>query len=178
MEKVYSKTAINLYKSDTGNITNILNDLKVLYVDDENFRNYFALKQFNTNNSTDKKLARYTLFKIESQEEGGNSYDFETDNGTIEHILPESYPASWESEFTEEEFERNVYLLGNLTLLEPSKNNSEAADHPFELKKKVYLTSKYIITSKIDDAEWKPQNIRHRQAHLAKIATSIWRIQY
>jgi hypothetical protein len=61
-------------------------------VSDEDFKNYFLLKQFNTNNSTDKKLVRYTLYKLESQEEGGSLYDFETDNETIEHILPESFP--------------------------------------------------------------------------------------
>ncbi len=85
-----------------------MNDLKGLYVSDEDFKSFFALKQFNTNNSTDKKLARYTLYKLESQEQGGSLYDFELDDGTIEHILPESYPETWHEEFTEEEYERNV----------------------------------------------------------------------
>ncbi len=178
MEKVYSKSAINLFRSETGNVANILSDLRVLYVNDEDFKNYFSLKQFNTNNSTDKKLARYTLYKIEAQEDGGNAYDFETDNGTIEHILPESYPESWQNAFMEEEYERNVYLLGNLTLLEVSKNNIDAANRTFEEKKIIYQTSKYVMTNSISDLHWKPQNVRSRQAHLAKIATSIWKIQY
>ncbi len=178
MEKVYSKAAIKLFRSEKGIISEILIDLKVLYVNDEDFKNYFALKQFNTNNSTDKKLARYTLYKIEAQEIGGTAYDFDSDNGTIEHILPESYPEKWSNDFTEEEFERNVFLLGNLTLLEASKNNKDAADYPFEDKMIVYKTSKYAITNSITDLNWKPQSIRNRQAHLAKIATSIWKIQY
>ena len=62
-------------------------------------------------------------------------FDFETDSGTIEHILPESYPEPWHAEYTEEEFERNVFMIGNLTLLEASKNNKEAADKVFEEKK-------------------------------------------
>ena len=115
MEKVYSKAAINLFKGYANSIDNILNDIKVLYVNDDDFKNYFALKQFNTG-SNDKKLARYTLYKIEAQEIGGNSYDFENDNGTIEHILPESYSEIWQASFTEDEYERNVFLLGNLTL--------------------------------------------------------------
>lgn len=176
MDKVYSKAAINLYKRPIGHIAEILNDVKDLYVSDEEFKNYFALKQF-TPNSNDKKLARYTLYKIEAQV-SGNAYDFETDTGTIEHILPESYPAIWQAEFTEEEYERNVYLLGNLTLLEASKNNKDAADRPFEEKKSVFHRSKYGITNSLNNLQWKPQDIRHRQAHLAKIATSIWRINY
>lgn len=178
MEKVYSRAAINLFKSQSGNVIAVLNDLKVLYVNDDDFKNYFALKQFNTNNSSDKKLARYTLYRLEAQEEGGHAYDFETDSGTIEHILPESYPEEWQLKFTDDNFERNVYLLGNLTLLEGSKNHKEASDKGFVDKKQVYATSKYAITNKIEDLDWTPQNIKARQAHLAKLATSVWKIQY
>ncbi|MGN6352618.1 MAG: DUF262 domain-containing protein [Parafilimonas sp.] len=178
MEKTYSKAAINLYKNQTSTIQDSLLDIKTLYIADEDFKTYFSNKQFNTANSTDKKLVRYTLYKLEAQEESGNAYDFETDNGTIEHILPESYPDQWQVYFTEEEFERNVYMLGNLTLLESSKNNKEASDFDFESKKKIYVTSKYAITSKIQDPEWTSQNIKKRQAHLAKLATAIWKISY
>ena len=178
MEKIYSRAAINLFKGDNDNITEILNSLKPLYVNDEDFKNYFSLKQFNTNNSTDKKLLRYTLYRLEGQEIGGNLYDFETDSGTIEHILPESYPESWHLEFNEEEYTRNVFMLGNLTLLEASKNNKDAADKIFEEKKPIYHTSKFVLTKNIIDPQWTPQNIKSRQAHLAKLATGIWKIQF
>jgi uncharacterized protein with ParB-like and HNH nuclease domain len=178
MEKTYSKAAINLYKGESTNIIAVLNDVKPLYLNDEDFKNYFTLKQFNTNNSTDKKLARYTLYKLESQEDSGSHYDFEIDNGTIEHILPESYPEIWHNDFTEEEFERNVFMIGNMTLLEPIKNSKEAADKDFEEKKKVYATSKYALTKKITDPQWTSQNIKSRQAHLGKLATGIWKIQF
>ncbi len=178
MEKGYSRAAINLYKGESKNIHAVLNEIRTLYVSDEDFKNYFLLKQFNTNNSTDKKLVRYTLYKLESQEEGGSLYDFETDNGTIEHILPESFPENWHNDFTEEEYDRNVFLPGNLTLLEPAKNFKEAADKTFEDKKVIYTTSKYAITKRIDDPQWTSQNIKSRQAHLAKLATGIWKIQF
>ena len=178
MEKVFSKAAINLYKGDIVNIAGVLNELKPLYVNDEDFKNYFSIKQFNTNSTTDKKLARYTLYKLEGQEVGGSFYDFDNDNGTIEHILPESYPDTWHEMFTEEEFERNVFMIGNLTLLEPVKNNKEAADKIFDDKKLVYAGSKYCITQKITDHQWSSQNIKGRQAHLAKLATGIWKIQF
>ena len=178
MEKTYSRAAINLYKGESINITAVLNDIKPLYLQDEDFKNYFSLKQFNTNNSSDKKLARYTLYKLESQEDEGNHFDFEIDNGTIEHILPESYPEVWHNMFTEEEFERNVYMIGNMTLLEPNKNNKEAANNHFEEKKQVYSTSKYTLTRKITDPQWTSQNVKSRQAHLGKLATGIWKIQF
>ncbi|NDW12479.1 DUF262 domain-containing protein [Bacteroides sp. 214] len=178
MEKVYSRAAINLYRNPKPTIQGVLNDLKSIYVDDEKFKHYFSLKQFNTNNSTDKKSLRYTLYNLESQENGGCLYDFDTDKGTIEHILPESYPAIWQTKFTEDEFSKNVYKLGNLTILESSKNNKEAADKDFETKKIIYKTSKYAITKVIDDTEWKLQNINIRQNKFSKLACGIWKIQF
>jgi hypothetical protein len=178
MEKIYSKAAINLYKSENPNIYSVLTDLKDLYVNDEEFKNYFSIKKFITSNSNDKKLLRYTLYKLESQEVNGNQFDFDTDNGTIEHILPESYPAEWSESFSEDEFERNVYMLGNLTLLEGNKNNRDASNKIFDEKKKIYATSKYMITKNITDPQWTAQNIKHRQSHLAKLACSIWKIDF
>ena len=178
MEKVYSKAAINLHNSQNHSIKNTINDLKDLYVNDEDFKKYFELKQFDTNNSNDKKMARYTLYKLESQISDGNLYDYETDKGTIEHILPESYGENWDDFFSKEEYERNVYMIGNLTLLEANKNNKDAANKPFEDKKEVYQTSKYHITNTIDDINWTIAHIKNRQERLAKIATGIWKIQF
>jgi hypothetical protein len=177
MEKVYSKAAIHLYETANFNINSVFNDLKDLNIDDETFRHYFSLKQFNTNNSNDKKILRYTLYKIEAQKNGGTLYDFETDDGTIEHILPESFPKEWHGSFNEEEFEKNVYMTGNLTLLEPAKNNKNAANKSFLEKEKIYETSKYTITNSIKDPQWTPNNIKKRQQDLARIACGIWKIQ-
>ena len=177
MEKIYSRAAINLFKNATPTFISVLNDIKDIYVDDENFKNYFQLKQFNTSNSNDKKLLRYTLYRLEGQELNGSFYDFESDNGTIEHILPESYPEEWKCSFDEEEFERNIYMIGNMTLLEPHKNNNEAANKSFIEKKTIYASSKYVLTNSIDTPDWTPQNIKYRQSHLAKLASSVWKIQ-
>lgn len=176
MEKTYSKAATNLFNNILGNYQTIINDIKTLYLSDDEFKNYFQIKQFKTSNSNDKKQLRYTLYELEKQEVNGGQSDFETDNGTIEHILPESYPESWNTLFSEDEYERNVFLLGNLTLLEPSKNNKDAADASFDHKKRVYATSKYAITNTIDQHTWTPNVIKHRQAHLAKLATAVWKI--
>jgi hypothetical protein len=178
MEKIYSKAAIKLYRQETTTIQSVLQDIRELYIPDEAFRNYFSLKQFNTNNTTDKKLARYTLYKLEAQETGGSLYDFETDTGTIEHILPESYPETYHEQFSEEAFEQHVFLLGNLTLLEPSKNKKEAADKPYKEKVSVFGSSKYALTKSIQYPEWTTSAIRQRQEHMARLATGVWKIQY
>lgn len=176
MEKIYSKVAVKLYTSSQPSYTSTINDLKALYIDDEKFKNYFQLKSFRTTNANERKQLRYTLYKLEGQETNGNHYDFEADNGTIEHILPENYNGEWKDSFSEDEFERNVYMLGNLTLLEPSKNNKDAADKNFEHKKEIYATSKYAITHGITQNTWTPNTVKHRQAHLAKLAAAVWKL--
>lgn len=110
MEKIYSRAAIKLINGNSKSITAILNDIKSLYVHDDEFKNYFSVKQFNTNNSIDKKILRYILYKIESQLNGGADYDFESDKGTIEHILPESYSEPYKVLFSEEEFHKNIFF--------------------------------------------------------------------
>jgi uncharacterized protein with ParB-like and HNH nuclease domain len=175
MEKVYSKAAINLFKNPQPTYQTALNDIRTLYLNDDEFKNYFQIKQFNTTNSNEKKQLRYTLYKLEGQD-GGAFYDFESDAGTIEHILPESYPEIWRESFTEDEYERNLYLLGNLTLLEPVKNNKEAANEDFEHKKEIYSTSKYAITNKINYGSWTPNTLKQRQGQMAKLANAVWKI--
>ncbi len=178
MEKVYSAAAINLFQSATPSINAVLKDLKPIYVGDDDFRKYFELKDFDTDNSTDKKLARYTLYKIEAQYPGGAKVDFENDNGTIEHILPVSHPEAWQENFSDEQFQKNKYKLGNLTLLEASKNNKSAANKSFAEKKEVYAGSKFAMTNQIDADDWTPEKIKHRQAELGKFAAAVWRIQF
>lgn len=176
MEKVYSRVAVKLFHNLQPTATGVVNDLKSIYVDDDSFKSFFQLKQFKTANSNDKKQLRYTLYKLEGQEQGGNQFDYDVDDGTIEHILPESYPLTWHESFSEDEFERNLYMLGNLTLLEPSKNNKQAADHTFDIKKQVYQTSKYALTKQLKQNEWTPNTVKSRQSQLAKLATAVWKL--
>ncbi len=178
MDKIYNKAAIEVYKNkSTMNVTTILNNIKELYISDDDFKNSFEGKTFNTNNNNHKKQARYTLYKLEGQIENGNKYDYLNDSGTIEHILPENLTGDWETIFSEDEHIRNVYKLGNLSLLESNKNR-DIADKAFKEKKLVYAKSKYVITNTIDAFEWNISTLKSRQSKLANIACGIWKIQY
>ena len=137
MEKIYNKASIAVYSSERISSSEILKNLQDLYIDDEIFKNYFKLKSFNTNNSNHKKLARYTLYKLEGQMEQGLKLDYSVDDGTIEHILPENLSQEWENLFSEDEHLRNLYKIGNLTLLESNKNSKEAANCSFEIKQPI-----------------------------------------
>ena len=178
MEKVFNKASINVNHSKNSTVSQIVSSIKDLYVSDEAFKNYFDLKSFNTNNNTNKKLARYTLYKIEGQVPNGNKYDYLTDSGTIEHILPENLTEQWEEFFSEDEHIKNLYKIGNLTLLEPNKNNKEAADHTINIKEPIFKTSKYAITNTISVSEWNTNAIKQRQTDLGKVACGIWKVQF
>jgi len=178
MDKIYNRAAIYVYTNqDTINIATILNKVKDLYITDDDFRNSFEGKVFNTNNNNHKKQARYTLYKLEGQIKNGNKYDYLTDAGTIEHILPENLSEEWEEIFSEDEHARNVYKIGNLTLLEANKNR-DIADKIFQKKKLVYEESRYIITNTIDTLEWSVATVKSRQSRLANIACGVWKVQF
>lgn len=178
MEKTFNKASIKVSNSESNSVLDILKSIKELYVADDSFKNYFELKSFNTNNSANKKLARYTLYKIEGQIVNGNKYDYQIDSGTIEHILPENLTENWEEFFNEDEHIRNLYKIGNLTLLEANKNNQEAKDNTIDLKLPIFQSSKYVLSNTINVSEWNMNAIKHRQSELAKTACSIWKVQF
>jgi hypothetical protein len=176
MEKAYNSTAIKIYNATLTSAAQVIDDLKDLYLNDETFKRYFELKNINTSNSQQKKVVRYILYKIEGQLPGGIKTDYATDDGTIEHILPENVNPHWSEIFDTEEHLRNVYMLGNLSLLESSKNSKEAAQKPFADKLKVYQTSRYALSNRITGTVWNIKMIQYRQAALAKTACGIWKI--
>lgn len=176
MEKAYNKTANKIYNGTFTTANQVIEDLKELYLDDTTFKHSFEIKSLNTSNSQQKKIARYILYKIEGQLPTGIKTDYSTDDGTIEHILPENMDAHWSEQFNDEEHLKNVYMLGNMTLLEPSKNNRDAAQKPFLEKIPVYQTSKYSLSKDITGNDWSIKMIQARQARLAKVACGVWKI--
>lgn len=178
MEKVYNRASISLFKSENPTSRQVIENLRPIYLVDSDFKRYFEHKTMNTNNSTTRKIVRYILYAIEGQLSGGIHTDFETDTGTIEHILPEAYTNEWAEVFSEEEFENSIYRLGNFTLLEAKKNNKEAAAKAFLEKREKYQDSRYALSKMIEALEWTPKMIDHRQVKLASLACGIWKIQY
>jgi uncharacterized protein with ParB-like and HNH nuclease domain len=174
-EKVYNEVCIEIFNKNMLSASAVFNGLKKVYIDDETFKNTFKTKLVNTNSN--KKLARYILYKLEGQYANGHKYDYEIDEGTIEHILPENAKDTWLSIFQVEEIEKFIYRLGNLTLIE-LKKNKEAGDKDFSEKKEIYKDSKYAITSSISTNEWNQRAIAQRQEKMSTIASGIWKVQY
>ena len=172
LEKAYNRTAIKISEGKITTLETIFRELKSIYVPDDNFVSDFTYISVNTRRN--KKLAKYILVNIENHL-SGSDYDYDTGDITIEHILPENPSSEWFDNFPEDEMENFVYRLGNLTLLESTKNR-KVGNEPFFKKVDIYKTSKFQLTSNISFDEWNKETITKRQKYLASLAKQIWRI--
>lgn len=170
-EDVYNKIANSIHENKSVN----LNDFQQVYVPDGNFEDDFKTKQFRRT-SKNHKIVKYLYSKIEKHS-FRNEINSESDNFTIEHILPESADENWGT-FNSEQINRSIYRLGNLALLE-SKLNREAGTKLYTEKKELLKESNIRSTAIIplEYKDWSEDKISARQSELAKIAKTIWRIQ-
>lgn len=179
LEGKYNKASIEVFKGNLSNANQVFNELKSIYVSDENFRSNFSTKILDTNSARNKKLIRYILFSVENQI-AEKKYQFEDSTATIEHIFPENPNESWDENFQPNDRDKFQYLfsLGNYTLLEDSINRT-IGNESFEVKKKAYERSQYVLSNKkINYEEWSPKTIKNRQVDLAKVATTVWKINF
>ena len=152
--------------------------LKPFHVDDEKFKQDFAVLTINTGGRR-RKIAKYILCHLET-EQSGRTCDPDTDPATIEHILPENPTTNWAEHFPEENWDEYIYRLGNLTLLEPSLNR-QIGNCPYADKLAVYARSQYRMTNTLPDfapEAWTPQLVEHRQREMANRAAHLWRSDF
>lgn len=170
-EEVYNSIAIAVGKNRRFEVSSF----QPIYVSDNNFVNDFSSKLFK-NTNRNHKIIKYIYSKLE-QYIHKNEIDSDSDLYTVEHILPESADENWGG-FSQEEINRSVYRLGNLTLLE-KKLNKDADVAEYAGKVKIFEQSKSFLTRDIADAykTWTEDTISSRQSKLAKDAKAVWRIQ-
>ncbi len=175
IEQVYNRAAIKVFNGQIKYPREILNELRQLYVADEIFQNSFTLKSIKT--SSKSSLVRYILYSIENHISNNPITNYNEDDGTIEHILPENPDERWGGNFVKDIQKDFIYRLGNYTLLERKLNN-ECEGHKIEIKKGIYQKSKYKMSQDFEYDLWNPQKLKHRQAKLAKYAKQLWRLNY
>jgi len=171
-EAVYNKAAIMISNKEVTGVSGISDIVRPLYLADKDFMNLFSSKAISTKRG--KKLVRYILFSIENHL-NETDCDFEGNPGTIEHILPENGNDNYAEEFPQSIHESFVYRIGNYTILEDDKNR-ECETQAFDEKKKIFQTSQYELSKKVQANDWTPNTLEIRQGELARYASSIWRI--
>ena len=168
-EVVYNNLALFIQGNKIYNVE----DLKTgIYVQDEEFEQTFAYKEF-VYNSRNNQIAKYILVKLEKFESGAS---LNQEDNTLEHILPDNPDEKWN--WDDIKIQQYRYRLGNMTLLEKGKNNNLGNATFFE-KKEVYKESTVPMTKKLglsDIEEWTELVIDNRQKVMAKEAKGIWKI--
>lgn len=178
LEPVSHVTAKALLQGEASTPAQVFKYLQPIYVDNNRFKQAFSLLEVSTRGPK-KKLAKYILCHLESDEAGRNC-DYLTDPATVEHILPENPGAEWETSFPPDMWDKTIYLLGNLTLLEATKNR-EIGNAAYLEKAACYAGSRYAISKQIPDMapeEWTPESLRERQCRMADRAAHIWRSDF
>ncbi len=169
-ERIYNETAFKLYNGEISGLREILNRLRPVYPGDKQFKAAFAVKSFN---NTQNRIVRYILAMLEKQQSGTA---IEEDGYTLEHILPQKPNEGWEN-FTDMDLETCVDRIGNMALLE-KEINKDAGSLPYSKKRSRLIKSAVPLTRQMAEKyeEWTPEKIAARQRELARIATTVWRI--
>ena len=178
LEPVSHEAAKAILDGRARSPADVFSYLRAIYVDDSKFRQDFAHLTVDTGRGR-KKLAKFILAKLEC-DASGRSCDPDTDPASVEHILPENPSAEWEDMFPRDQWNKTIYRLGNLTLLEPSLNRP-IGNAPYSEKVASYIDSNYQITRTIPDEapdEWTPARLEARQDRLAQRAVHLWRADF
>jgi uncharacterized protein with ParB-like and HNH nuclease domain len=149
-------------------------ELEKIYIEDRSFIQDFSTKQFK-NTTRNHKIVKYIYSKIEEYKYQSD-IPWDSDIYTIEHILPESADENW-GDFTNEEINRSVFRLANLTLLEKQLNR-KVDTLPYSDKIISFKESNCKLTKAVSEyyETWTEDKISSRQAQLAKDAKSIWKL--
>lgn len=162
LEKLFSSLAYELNNSDklTDDLVKfIIEKLKSEQPDDI----MISTKLNSFDFSTDTKLARYILRRIENNKEFEKGLViFDNKKVHIEHIMPQTPINLSEWSVDEEEHVNYLWKIGNLTLLLGTKNSS-IGNSSFDIKKQSYAQSDVRITRELKDYEkWDPSMIDQR----------------
>lgn len=174
-ERVYNAVAEKIANGTLATISLVIQELRVIYINDDQFKAAFSEKQMKTTQARNRRIVRYLLFSIEKQV-SGNDFDFESEIYNIEHIIPENPAEGWEY-INDREHEQLVYRLGNMTIMNAAQNR-ELGNSGFEIKKTAFAKSQFHITNKIaaENNIWNAERIAARQRWLANQAITIWKV--
>lgn len=175
LERIYSETAKSVSEGKLTSTSEILRAFTSLPVD-ATFKQSFAATSISK-----PSLARYYLRCLEMASVRGDSQEkvpnLDTGRVNLEHVLPQTLTANWESLWNQDEARAYQKRLGNLALMS-SRSNSSVGNDSFESKKVEYGKSQFSLTKGIASFEkWDKQAIDARQLAMAEMALKVWSIK-
>lgn len=142
------------------------------YPSDEEFKARLAeVRLYGGGDRRDK--AKFILDRLEQSFEHKEPVD--TSRLTIEHVMPQTLSAAWESQLgpdIDELFDVNLHRLGNLTL---TGYNSELSNAPYAEKREKLAGSHIELNRHFQTApDWNFAAIEKRSNEMAERALKIW----
>jgi hypothetical protein len=128
-------------------------------------------------------VRKYVLLRLDSLLAANPGASYAHKVITVEHVLPQNPKddSQWVVDFTEEQRAHWTHRLGNLLLLNRTKN-SEAQNFDFSVKKAKYFTSSKgaalfaLTTQVLALAEWTPAIVEARHEALTAKLVSEWEL--
>lgn len=130
-----------------------------------------------------KPVRKYVLLRLDSLVAANPGASYSHKVITVEHVLPQSpkEDSQWIRDFTEDQRLYWTHRLGNLLLLNRTKN-SEAQNYDFGVKKSKYFTSGkgaavFALTTQVLSCdEWTPALVERRQGELVGRLIAEWKL--
>jgi Protein of unknown function (DUF1524) len=146
--------------------------LQSIIPSDDEFEKAFAIARV-----TKGTLARYYLTALEHEAASIKEPELvpneDEEQVNLEHVLPKSASTGW-AKFTDDDRKAYTNRMGNMVLLQKSKNN-RIGNKSFSAKKPILSASALKLTKQAgSESEWTPAAIEQRQAKLAKLAVKTW----
>ncbi|MGT2463368.1 DUF262 domain-containing protein [Sinomonas atrocyanea] len=128
-------------------------------------------------------VRKYVLLRLDSIIASNPGASYAHKIITVEHVLPQKpkHASQWLRDFTDDQRAHWTHRLGNLVLLNRTKN-SEAQNYDFDVKKSKYFTSSKgsalfaLTTQVLSYEEWTPEVVEQRQVELTKRMTDEWEL--
>jgi len=174
-ERQYDTVTQNVAGGRLLTARDVISALAGLYPSDNQFRAAFSDKSIRTSLPRNARVVKYILTKLEYHV-NHVEHEYLTNVASVEHVYPQNAERDWDS-FEETDRESSVFKLGNMTMLEASKNR-DVGNADFATKRAMYQTSAYGLTRRLaeENEEWSPERLAARQRWIATQANAIWRI--
>ncbi|MDC3728841.1 MULTISPECIES: DUF262 domain-containing protein [Rhodococcus] len=129
-------------------------------------------------------VRKYVLLRLDELLSDASGVSYDHPRISVEHVLPQNpkVGSDWMKWFTPAQREFWTHRLGNLVLLNRTKNAS-AGNYDFDRKKTQYFTAKYgvasfaITTQVLQQKKWTADILEERQKELVGLLTKEWRLE-
>ncbi|NLU64254.1 DUF1524 domain-containing protein [Rhodococcus sp. HNM0563] len=129
-------------------------------------------------------VRKYVLLRLDELLSNASGVSYDHPRISVEHVLPQNpkVGSDWMKWFTPAQREFWTHRLGNLVLLNRTKNAS-AGNYDFDRKKAQYFTARYgvasfaITTQVLQQKTWTVDVLEERQKELVGLLTKEWRLE-